>query len=154
MITIHGRTREEFFSGEVDLEAIKRVKEAVNIPVIGNGNIQDEESCIKMFEYTGVDGVMIGRAALGNPWIFGRIIHYLKTNEKIKEIDNKEKLETIIEHINLEVMEKGEKIGIQELRKHMAGYTKNLPNASKIRQTINQIYEKEELVKYLKEVFK
>lgn len=153
MITIHGRTRDEFFSGEVDLEAIKKVKEAVHIPVIGNGNIIDEESCVKMFEYTGVDGIMIGRASMGNPWIFKKVLHYLKTGEKLEEISNKEKLETMVEHINLEVEEKGERIGIQELRKHMAGYIKNLPNASKIRSNINQINTKEELIEYLRGIF-
>ena len=153
MITIHGRTRAEFFSGDVDLDIIKRVKESVNIPVIGNGNIIDEESALKMFEYTGVDGIMIGRTAIGNPWIFKRIIHFLQTGEKLQEVSPKEKLETIIKHIELEVEEKGEKVGIQELRKHMACYIKNLPNASKIRVKINQINEKNELIEYLKECF-
>lgn len=153
MITIHGRTRDEFFSGEVDLEAIKKVKESVTIPVIGNGNIVDEESALKMFEYTGVDGIMLGRASMGNPWLFQRIIHYLQTGEKLKEVSNKEKLETIIEHINLEVEKKGERVGIPELRKHLACYIKNLPNASKMRVTINQINCKNELIEYLKECF-
>ena len=103
LITIHGRTRDEFFSGEVDLEAIRKVKEAVSIPVIGNGNIIDEESAKRMFEQTGVDGIMIGRASIGNPWIFKRILHYLQTGEKLKEITNKEKLDTILKHIELEV---------------------------------------------------
>lgn len=153
MITIHGRTRDEFFSGEVDLEAIKRVKQEVHIPVIGNGNIVDEESALKMFECTGVDGIMIGRASMGNPWLFQRIIHYLQTGEKRKEISNQEKLETIIKHINLEVEKKGERVGIPELRKHLAGYIRNLPNASKMRGTINQINSKSELIEYLKECF-
>lgn len=153
MLTIHGRTRAEFFSGDVDLDIIKKVKESVNIPVIGNGNIVDEESALKMFEYTGVDGIMIGRAAIGNPWLFKRIIHFLQTGEKLQEISSKEKLETIIKHIELEVAEKGEKVGIQELRKHMACYIKNLPNASKIRVRINQIGSKDELIEYLKECF-
>lgn len=153
MITIHGRTRAEFFSGDVDLDIIKKVKESVNIPVIGNGNIVDEESALKMFEYTGVDGIMIGRAAIGNPWLFKRIIHFLQTGDKLQEISSKEKLETIIKHIELEVEEKGEKVGIQELRKHMACYIKNLPNASKIRVRINQINRKDELIEYLKECF-
>ncbi len=153
MITIHGRTRAEFFSGDVDLDIIKKVKESVNIPVIGNGNIVDEESALKMFEYTGVDGIMIGRAAIGNPWLFKRIIHFLQTGDKLQEVSSKEKLETIIKHIELEVEEKGEKVGIQELRKHMACYIKNLPNASKIRVRINQINRKDELIEYLKECF-
>lgn len=153
MLTIHGRTRAEFFSGDVDLDIIKKVKESVKIPVIGNGNIVDEESALKMFEYTGVDGIMIGRAAIGNPWLFKRIIHFLQTGEKLQEVSAKEKLETIIKHIELEVAQKGEKVGIQELRKHMACYIKNLPNASKIRVRINQINRKDELIEYLKECF-
>lgn len=153
MITIHGRTRQEFFSGDVDLKAIKEVKEAVKIPVIGNGNIQDEESALKMFEYTGVDGIMIGRASIGNPWIFKRLIHFLQTNEKLPAIDNKEKLHTILKHIELETKEKGERIGIQELRKHMACYIKGIDDASKIRTKINSIDNKQELEELLKEIF-
>lgn len=152
-ITIHGRTRDEFFSGEVDLESIKKVKEAVNIPVIGNGNIIDEESAEKMFQYTEVDGIMIGRAAMGNPWIFQKIIHYLETGEKLPDLSNQEKLKTIEKHIKLEIAEKGERVGIQELRKHMAGYIRNLPNASKVREKINQIQNQEELMECLKEFF-
>ena len=154
MITIHGRTRDEYFSGDVDLDAIKKVKEAVHIPVIGNGNIIDEESALKMFEYTGVDGIMIGRGAMGNPWIFHKIIHYLQTGEKLEKISNKQKLETIIKHIELEVEEKGERVGIPELRKHLACYTKNLQDASKVRVKINGINTKEELIECLKEVFR
>ena len=153
MITIHGRTRDEYFSGEVDLDAIKKVKQAVNIPVIGNGNILDEESALHMFEYTGVDGIMIGRGAMGNPWIFSKIIHYLQTGEKLQEISNKEKLQTIIKHVELEIEEKGERVGIPELRKHLACYTKNLQNASKIRVKMNEINTKKELIEYLKECF-
>ncbi len=154
MITIHGRTREEYFSGDVDLTAIKKVKEAVRIPVIGNGNIVDEETALRMFEYTGVDGIMIGRGALGDPWIFKKIIHYLRTGEKLAKISNKEKLETMIEHIELEVEQKGEIIGIQELRKSMACYIKGTEEASKIRTKINSINNKKELEELLKEVFR
>lgn len=152
-ITIHGRTRDEYFSGKVDLEIIKRVKETVTIPVIGNGNIIDEESALKMFETTGVDGIMIGRAAIGNPWIFSRIIEFLKTGEKLPELSASEKLPVILQHIALEVEEKGEKVGIQELRKHMAHYTKKLKEASKIRSQINMIGTKSELETCLKEFF-
>lgn len=151
-ITIHGRTRAEFFSGEVDLDIIKEVKESVNIPVIGNGNIVDEESALKMFEYTGVDGIMIGRATIGNPWIFSRIIHFLKTGEKLEELSSKQKLDTIIKHIELEVEEKGERIGIQELRKHMACYIKGIDDASKARSKINSINTKRELIEVLKNI--
>lgn len=153
-ITIHGRTRDEFFSGEVDLEIIKKVKESVHIPVIGNGNIVDEESALKMFEYTGVDGIMIGRGAIGNPWIFQRISHFLKTGEKIQEPSNEQKLDTIKRHIELEVKKKGEIVGIRELRKHMAQYVRNGKEASKVREKINKIEDKDELIGCLKEYFK
>lgn len=153
MITIHGRTRQEFFSGNVDLNIIKQVKENVKIPVIGNGDIQDEEGALKMFEYTGVDGIMIGRAAIGNPWIFSKTKYFLENGKKLGRISNEEKLKTIIEHIELEVNEKGERVGIQELRKHMACYIKGIDEASKIRAKINSIDNKEELVELLKEIF-
>ena len=154
MITIHGRTRTEFFSGEVDLDIIKKVKENVRIPVIGNGNIVDEQTALKMFEYTGVDGIMIGRASIGNPWTFERIIHFLKTGEKLPQISKEEKVDTIIKHIELEVEEKGERIGIQELRKHMAQYIKGIDEASKIRAKINTIDTKDELIECIKQSMK
>lgn len=152
-ITIHGRTRAEFFSGEVDLNIIKKVKESVNIPVIGNGNIVDEESALRMFEHTGVDGIMIGRAAMGNPWIFKEIKYYLQTGEKMKAPSLEEKLQTIVKHIQLEVKEKGEHVGIKELRKHLACYVKNVPNASKLREKINKIETETELICLLQEKF-
>ena len=153
MITIHGSTRSEFFSGKVDLDIIKEVKESVKIPVIGNGDIVDEETALKMFEYTGVDGIMIGRGAIGNPWLFEKIIYFLKNGEKLPEMTIEEKLKTIIEHIELEVEHKGEKVGIQELRKHMAYYVRNINDASRIRAKINTINEKDELINYLNKVF-
>lgn len=153
MITVHGRTRSEFFSGEVDLDIIKKVKENVKIPVIGNGDVVDEDSALRMFEYTGVDGIMCGRGAIGNPWIFKKLLHFFRYGEKLPEISLEEKLKTIIEHIELEVEHKGERVGIQELRKHMAYYVRNINDASKIRAKVNTINEKEELINYLKEVF-
>ena len=152
-ITIHGRTRSEFFSGNIDFNIIREVKEAVNIPVIGNGNIIDEESAVKMFETTGVDGIMIGRGAMGNPWIFRKIIHYLETGEKLDDVSKTEKLKTMIKHIELEVQEKGEEVGIRELRKHMACYIKNVPNASKLRMEINSITKKNELINMLRQYY-
>ena len=94
-ITIHGRTRSEMYSGKADLDIIKKVKESVNVPVIGNGDIVDEESALKMFEYTGVDGIMIGRGSFGNPWIFERIKYFIETGEKLPEVSNEEKLRVI-----------------------------------------------------------
>ena len=137
-ITIHGRTRTEMYSGKVDIGIIKKVKEAVNVPVIGNGDIIDEESAYKMFEYTGVDGIMIGRGTFGNPWIFERIIHFLKTGEKLPEVSKKEKLRVINEHLRLELENKEEITAIREMRKHIAWYTKNMPNSSEFRNEINQ----------------
>ena len=151
-IAIHGRTRTEYYSGEVDLEIIKKVKESVNIPVIGNGNIVDELTAKEMFEKTGVDGIMIGRASIGNPWIFEEIINYLSGKEQ-RKVTNKEKLDVILEHINLAIAEKGENIAIKEMRKHLAYYVRNGKDASKLREKINQIDTKQELVDCLIEYF-
>ncbi len=152
-ITVHGRTRSEFYSGKADLEIIKKVKETVKIPVIGNGDIVDEESAYSMFEKTNVDGIMIGRGSFGNPWIFRNIKHYLETGEKLPAPSNEEKLEIMKKHINLAVEEKGE-IAVKELRKHIAWYTKNLKNSSEFRSKINTIETKEELLEMLEAYFK
>lgn len=151
-ITVHGRTREEYYSGQADWDIIKEVKKSVNIPVIGNGDIKSKEDALKMFEYTGVDGIMIGRAALGNPWIFKDIISYLK-GEKVETVSNEEKYKTIIKHINYETEEKGELVGIKEMRKHICAYIKNMPDATMLRQKINNIETKNELITCLTEYF-
>ena len=158
-ITIHGRTREEYYSGNCDLEIIKQVKEAVSIPVIGNGDIKDVSSAIKMFEYTDVDGIMIGRATLGNPWIFKEIIQGLKEGTKKGQTtfgppSNEERLYTILEHLELMIQEKGEYVAIREMRKHISGYTKKLPNSSKFREEMNKIEDKNELIKFITEYLK
>ena len=152
-ITIHGRTRREFYTGKADWDIIKQVKESVHIPVIGNGDVVDGESAKRMFEYTGVDGIMIGRGTFGKPWIFKEILEYLESGKIIKEPDNHEKLNIIEKHINLAVEEKGE-IAVKELRKHIAWYTKNLKNSSEFRNSINKIETKEELINKIEEYFK
>ena len=146
-ITVHGRTREDYYSGVCDLDIIKQVKAAVSIPVIGNGDVKDIKSAIKMFEYTGVDGIMIGRATLGNPWIFKSIIDNKENYIPSKE----ERLNIILEHLELMIQEKGEYVAIREMRKHISGYTKNLPNSSKFREEMNKIEDKNELINHITE---
>ena len=151
-ITIHGRTRSEFYTGKADWNIIKQVKENVKIPVIGNGDIRTPEDAKKIFEQTNCDGIMISRASLGNPWIFEQVQEYLEGKE-IRNISNDEKLKIILEHIDLETKEKGELTGIREMRKHLAFYIKGTENASEIREKINHIENKKELEKTLTEYF-
>ena len=152
-ITIHGRTRSEFYTGKADLEIIKKVKQSVKIPVIGNGDVLNEETAYNMFEKTGVDGIMIGRGTFGNPWIFKKIIHYLKTGEKLPDITITEKLKMIKKHVILELEEKPELVAIRELRKPIAWYTKGLKNSSEFRDKINKIENKEELLNEIETYF-
>ncbi len=153
-ITIHGRTRTDFYSGKADLEIIKKVKEAVKIPVIGNGDIVDEQTALEMFEKTGVDGIMIGRGTFGNPWIFKKISHFLQTGEKLPETPLEERLQILEKHINLEIKSKPEIVAIRELRKPISWYTKGLKDSSEFRDKINKIEKIEELKQEIYTYFK
>ncbi len=144
-ITIHGRTREQFYSGEADWDIIKILKENLDIPVIGNGDIISPEKAKQMIDYTGCDGIMIARAAQGNPWIFKRIVHYLKTGELLPKPTINEKIDLSIRHLKLLVENKGEYIGVREMRKHLGWYIKGMPKSSEIRVVINKIEESKEM---------
>lgn len=137
-ITIHGRTRAQFYSGKANLEIIKKVKEAVKIPVIGNGDIHDGKSAKYMLDYTGCDGIMIGRAAQGNPWLFSSVLHYLKTGDELAPPSLEERSYIAEKHLRLLVKFKGEHRGVLEGRKHMAWYFKGLCGGAKLRNLINQ----------------
>ena len=151
-ITVHGRTKDEYFSGEVDYEEIKKVKESVSIPVIGNGNIINGKTAKEMFEKTGCDAIMIGRASNGNPWIFEQIIEYL-TNGKEQPKPSKETIkEMIVRHLKMLCEVKGERTAILEMRKQIAWYTKGFPNSSKVRNEINKIEDLQELLNKIEEI--
>ncbi len=152
-IIVHGRTREEFYTGKADWNIIKEVKNTVSIPVIGNGDVIDLESAKEMFNQTGVDGIMIGRASLGNPWIFKEIINGLSGVDYFGPT-NEEKLNTILNHYDMLTMEKGEYTAVREMRKHIGWYIKGMENASSLRAEINQLENEEEIKKKICDFFK
>lgn len=148
-IAVHGRTREEFYSGKADWDIISQVKERVDIPVIGNGDVFSPKDAVEMFDKTGCDAVMIGRGARGNPWIFSQTLSYINKGVLPNPPDVTERIETIKKHINLMVGYKGEKIAVKEMRKHISWYMKGLKNANRLRDQVNKAESIDELLNIL-----
>ena len=138
-VVVHGRTREQYYSGKADWDIIRQVKEAVKIPVIGNGDVTSAESADAIMRETGCDGVMIGRGAQGNPWIFQQILHQLETGEEMPRPSRQEVVDMMLLHARLQLQIKGDYIGIREIRKHAAWYTAGYKNSSKLRGKINEV---------------
>ena len=150
-VAVHARTREQYYSGKSDWDIIRQVKEAVTIPVIGNGDVASGESAIAMQEQTGCDGVMIGRGAQGNPWIFSELLEYERTGKMPARPTNEEIKKMIARHAKLQIEYKGEYLGIREMRKHVSWYTTGLPNSAKLRGEINAVESFDELEELLEE---
>ena len=151
-VAVHGRTREQYYSGKADWDIIRQVKEAVSIPVIGNGDVDSPEKAKQMQQETGCDGIMIGRAVRGNPWLFSRILHYQETGELLPKPDIREVKEMMLRHARLQLEYKGEYTGMREMRKHVACYTAGMPHSAAVRRLVNEVesYEQlEELVERL-----
>jgi nifR3 family TIM-barrel protein len=152
-VAVHGRTREQYYSGSADWDIIARVKDAVKIPVIGNGDVTGGISAAAMLKETGCDGVMVGRAAQGNPWIFREILQYLTTGMLPEAPSVQEKKKIILEHARLQLETKGEYTGVREMRKHLSWYTVGMPNSAHFRQVINSMEHMDELIQAVEQIF-
>ena len=153
-VTVHARTREQYYSGKADLNAIAKVKERVDIPVIGNGDVTDGESAKRMFDETGCDGIAIGRAAQGNPFIFREILHFLETNEKLDRPNGTEMFDTVREHARLMIKYKGEYMAVREMRKHLSWYSAGMPGSAKLRGRINEMCSMDDILSVARSLFK
>ena len=152
-IAVHGRTREQYYSGKADWEIIAKVKDAVSIPVIGNGDVTDTDSALRMMKETRCDGVMIGRAVQGNPWIFREILSQINEGIVLPRPTMEEMRDTIIRHAKLQLEYKGEYTAIREMRKHVSWYTTGLPNSAKFRKSVNEMETMEELIETVNKLF-
>ena len=152
-VAVHGRTREQFYSGNADYAAIAEVKRAVNIPVIVSGDIRRSADLARALDITGADAVMIGRGAQGNPWIFPQLIHWLRTGEELPPPTLTERAQVILRHLDLLVGYKGEYIGIREMRKHAAWYTRGLKGSAELRERFNRAASREGFVNILREAW-
>ena len=148
-VAVHGRTREQYYSGRADWDIIRQVKEAVSIPVIGNGGIDSPKQARAMLEQTGCDGLMVGRASRGNPWIFRRIQTYLETGQDPGKPSLEEVKEMMLRHAKMQLEYKGDYTGIREMRKHIAWYTAGFPHSAKLRGKMNELETVEELEELL-----
>ena len=145
-VAVHGRTRQQYYSGKADWDIIRQVKEAVSIPVIGNGDVDSPQKAKQLLEETGCDGIMVGRATEGNPWIFREISHYLDTGELLPHPALEEVKEMILRHARLQLEYKGEYTGMREMRKHVAWYTAGFPHSARLRGAVNEIESMEQLM--------
>ncbi len=152
-VAVHGRTREQYYSGKADWDIIARVKDAVKIPVIGNGDVDSPQAAEALLKHTGCDGVMIGRAAQGNPWIFRDVVSYLDKGIIPEPPTNQEKKDIILRHARLQLEYKGEYTGVREMRKHLSWYTVGMPHSAHFRQIINTMESMDALIESVETIF-